>query len=300
VIRGNRRILVFAFLLLVGSPPARAETGGITPGPGSFIFSFSQGNQVKPIKVWTFGPPSMGPQTKILFVMHGLARDARRYLNPWMAPAHKANVLILAPEFSKQFFPGSHAYNLGALHPLSGEGGMARETTFSAIEKIFDHVVRFTGVQARGYWIYGHSAGGQFVHRLVMLNPDARVDVAVAANAGWYTMPDFEIEFPYGLKKSGVTPSALAKSFGKRLIVLLGEKDNDPRHPSLNRQPAAMKQGRYRLDRGRIFFRRAEREAHTLGVILGWEVKTVPGVAHDNAGMVEAAASLLTKQFPGK
>ena len=40
--------------------------------------------------------------------------------------------------------------------------------------------------------IYGHSAGSQFVHRFLMTRPDAPVERAVAANAGWYTLPDDE------------------------------------------------------------------------------------------------------------
>ena len=38
--------------------------------------------------------------------------------------------------------------------------------------------------------MFGHSAGGQFVHRFVQFKPNSRVNYAISANAGWYTVPD--------------------------------------------------------------------------------------------------------------
>lgn len=42
-----------------------------------------------------------------------------------------------------------------------------------------------------------------------------------------------------------------------------------------------------------VFRERAEREARVLGVNLGWKVATVPGIAHDQDRMAQAAAFLL-------
>ena len=296
---GNRKSVFLGAAILFLLFPDSAKAASIHAGPGSFIFSFAQGNQLKPIRVWTFGPPRISQETKILFVMHGRERNAHGYLNPWMAPAHKANALLLAPEFSEQVFPG-RSYNVGELGFLAGQGALVGRSTFEAIEMIFDHVVGMTGLKTRRYRIYGHSAGAQFVHRLILLNPNARAEVAVAANAGWYTMPDFQSEFPYGLKDSGVTPRALAQALRKKLIVLLGEKDNDPRHSSLNRQPGAMSEGVTRLERGQNFYRRAEAEAHALGIRLAWELKTVAGVGHDHSAMSDEAAPLLFESLSEK
>ena len=166
---------------------------------------------------------------------------------------------------------------------------------YSAIEKIFDRAIKLAGVAAVDYRLYGHSAGAQFVHRFIMFNPRARVKIAVAANAGWYMMPDFDVRFPYGLKGSGVDSAKLRESLAKKLIVQLGEKDVDPQHPSLNRGAGPMRQGRQRFERGQNFFRAAQHVAEKLNVPFHWELATVPDAGHDNAKMALAAAPLLLK-----
>ena len=52
------------------------------------------------------------------------------------------------------------------------------------------------------YQIFGHSAGGQFVHRYVMYKPNARYDKIIASASGWYTETDLNISFPYGFMES--------------------------------------------------------------------------------------------------
>ena len=50
-------------------------------------------------------PTSINENTKILFIMHGVSRSAERYLNDWLPLAEQRNVVLIAPEFSKEFFP---------------------------------------------------------------------------------------------------------------------------------------------------------------------------------------------------
>ena len=47
------------------------------------------------------------------------------------------------------------------------------------------------------------------MHRYLYYVPEARVSRFIAANAGWYTMPDFSIGYPYGLKDAGIEEDAL-------------------------------------------------------------------------------------------
>lgn len=161
---------------------------------------------------------------------------------------------------------------------------------YTAIEDIFDAVRAANGLIAPTYDIYGHSAGGQFVHRLGFFKPGARYKVAVAANSVWFVMPDFGIAYPYGLGGSGIDQSQLAQALGRRLVVLLGGGDTDPEHRQLRRTPEAMQQGSNRLERGHAFYERARRAAAEMPTPFMWSIQVAPGVAHSNARMAPFAA----------
>jgi pimeloyl-ACP methyl ester carboxylesterase len=165
---------------------------------------------------------------------------------------------------------------------------------FDDFDRIFERVRRELHLEAGTYDLFGHSAGGQILHRLALFAPSERLGRVLAANAGWYTVPTFERSFPYGLDGTGVTPEGLREAFSTRLIVFLGEEDDaDETRGSLRRTPEADRQGAHRLARGTHFFRRARQEAEELGVPFRWERVVVPGVGHDYERMSEAAAGYL-------
>jgi len=225
--------------------------------------------------------------------MHGAGRDAERYRDEWQDYAERFHALLLAPEFSAAQFPGRRGYNLGNVASKDGPVRVPKDNAFAVIERIFDDASKRAGLATRRYRIYGHSAGAQFVHRMVLFQPQARIEIAVAANAGWYTMPDFAVDFPYGLKGAAVTPENLRLAFAKKLVIALGDNDTHFDDRSLNRSAAAMQQGAQRLERGGNFFRRAERSAAKLKTPFRWRLVTVPGAGHQNSAMAAALAPLI-------
>lgn len=262
-------------------------------GTGQFVFRDERGDPDRPVKVWYNRPEGAMSDLPLVFVLHGMGRDADRYRDAWVGHSERSRFLLLVPEFSKAQFPGAERYNLGSVFSEDEIVVEERLWTFSVMEHLFDFVKTWMAHPAERYFIYGHSAGSQFVHRLVFFKPRARFEAAVAANAGAYLMPTFETPFPSGLGGSGLTLDDVRQAFKRRLIVLLGTADNDPEHPGLNRSPDAMKQGRNRFERGQMFYRAAKAEAERLGVSLAWELETVPGVGHNNAGMAPAAVAAL-------
>src|SRR6185503_159456 len=120
--------------------------------------------------------------------------------------------------------------------------------------------------------------------------------VAVAANPGWYTMPEWREDrkpdaFPYSLAKAkGAGEAELKRALERRFVLMVGEKDDDPDDENLNRTEGAMKQGANRVERGENFFKAATAVAGELGVKLAWELVEVPDTAHDGAAMAKAAA----------
>ena len=75
------------------------------------------------------------------------------------------------------------------------------------------------------YGLFGHSAGGQFVHRMVSFGFRDRVAVAVSANAGTYAMPDLSTPWPFGLGQTDVRTDALRVLLGFPVTVMAGSAD---------------------------------------------------------------------------
>ncbi|MCR2410909.1 S9 family peptidase, partial [Salmonella enterica] len=58
-------------------------------------------------------------------------------------------------------------------------------------------------------YLFGHSAGGQFVHRLMSSQSHAPFKAVAAGNPGWYTLPTFDHPFPEGMDGVGLTEDHL-------------------------------------------------------------------------------------------
>lgn len=283
----------FFSLALLPCSPARPAGVEIAPGPGSFTFVDAKGDGTKATTVYTYLPRGLPAQSaRIVFVMHGAGKNARGYRDAWIEHADRYGLMVIAPRFDREQWGGG-AYSYSSMLARDGKPRDAALWSFSLIEHLFDAVKAATGNPAPRYFLYGHSEGGQFVHRLVLLLPEARYARAVAANSGWYTMPAFDARYPYGLGGSPVTHESLGKSLERDLVVMLGELDRDPRHRQLRRTPEAMAQGAHRYERGETFFREARGRAAELGTAFGWRIRPVPDAAHENSKMSRPAAAVL-------
>ena len=295
-----RRVIGLGLIVASLSGSAGRTQRLLKPGKGSFVFLDSRLNQGRPLTVWTYIPSGYVPSSPILFVMHGNSRNADDYRNQWAEIAERNNAFLLCPEFSKKDFPRDTQYNMGNMfvmdeHDALLESVPRREWTYSLIEPIFDLARKMMQSTAPGYFIYGHSAGSQFVHRFLFFVPEARVLRAVCANAGWYTLPDFEISYPYGFKDTTAEPETLGKAFAKDVTIYLGDEDIDTESSSLRKTPEAMAQGRHRFERGHFFFENCGAAARRLGLKLNWKLAIAPGVAHSNSRMAAFAERALFK-----
>ena len=289
-----RTLFLCAMLLIVNGLVELARANNvIETGSGRFYHQDISSGEKRDISVYYHLPGTYAPDRPILFVMHGNSRTAVRYWRQWQDVAEAYNVLILVPEFDKFDFPGSVSYHSGGMYDvISGEDKTQDQWTFSIIDRIFEQTKKLTNATPDTFFIYGHSAGGQFVHRYLTFTGGAKVQRAIAANSGWYTLPVLEDEFPYGLKNSPATTSHLAALFAKNLIILLGEDDTRQTR-SLRQTFEAMEQGTHRLARGKYYYATGKRVATNLKLPFNWRIQTVPGVGHSNAGMAPTAAKLL-------
>lgn len=246
-----------------------------------------------PLPLWTHKPDGIALDAPVLIVMHGNSRDADRYLHQWRDLSDQYGFYLIVPEFSRANYRGSRQYHLGHVVDPKGKVRPKSEWSFSYIEQAFDFYRAQYNITTTDYSIYGHSAGSQFVHRFLYHLPESRAKQFVAANAGWYTMPDAAQEWPYGLGSSLVTEAMLKHALGRPVLVLLGDQDIDPENTSLRKTSEAMLQGPHRFARGHHFFAAAQTRAAVLDTPFTWKMAVVPDVAHDNRGMALAAARYL-------
>ncbi len=286
-----RLLLALALTCALLSPSLAAQA--LPTGRSEFIFADPRSNPDKPVTAWCYQPATATRDSRVLFVMTGTQRNADDYRAQWIRHADRYNFVLVVPEFPRRFYPRDDDYSFAG---ISDED--PAKWGFSTLEQLFDAVRQRAGLSAETYSLYGHSAGAQFTHRLMLFKADsARVDIAVAANAGWYTLPVYadasNLSFPLILDAKIVPESILPRLFANRLIILLGDQDTDINSRSLNRSPAAMAQGTHRLARGQHFYHQAKARATALGTPFNWQLRVVRGVGHSDKGMSDAAVKLL-------
>jgi poly(3-hydroxybutyrate) depolymerase len=259
----------------------------IPPGKWSFVFVDRKGHPDRPMRVYTYRPAKCDAKCPMVFSIHGVSRTASNYRDYWELAADRYNLVIVAPEFSKKDWSEYNQYDVR-------KEPDREKWAFSAIEHLFDEV----GQGRTGYTIFGHSAGGQFVHRMAFYLPDNRAVAMAAANAGWYAMPEWRKDkgadpFPYSLLESGVGEAQVRQALRRRMYILLGDKDTDANHKDLNRTAGAMKQGSNRVERGENYFKAVTAAAAELNEKLAWELREVPDVAHQAGPMARYAADTI-------
>ncbi len=278
----NRRTFSAAFIALsvmTGSTPLLAQT----VNTGKFEFSDWKGPA---LNIHYAEPQGLAPDAPIVIVMHGVNRNADDYRDNWIDLAEQYGFAVYAPEFDKKRFPKSKNYNLGGLTK-------DKDRAFDAIEPLFDSIKERRPTTQKKYYLFGHSAGGQFVHRYVFFGKADHLKLAMAANSGWYTLPTPAAKWPYGLgglKKSRYDEDVILKA---PLVVMLGDQDIDPESRNLRHTPEADAQGNNRYERGIYFLKLANTLAKQRRLKSRWSYNIVPGVAHDNRGMAVAAAALI-------
>jgi dienelactone hydrolase len=273
------------------------DSGIHKPGWGRVVFKARDGNAVNAL---VYRPrafdPAGGP---IWFVMHGASRDAERYVRAAAPVAERYGALVLVPHFTKQAYPKESDYTLGVTLMGTNRWRDSNDYVYAEIEHLFEATRRSLSGRQQGYYLFGHSAGAQFTHRLLTFLPRARVLGAVAANAGWYTLPtDADPRnnaMPYGLKGSPIGPLDLQLLFARPFVVLLGDRDTHGADTdSLVRgTPEAEAQGATRLERGRFYFDVAKAKSEELHAAFNWRLAIVRKAGHDAAGMIDSAGFFL-------
>ncbi len=267
-----------------------------TDSTGSFTYNPASPLNNQPIEVYYHIPSGDISTMPILFSFHGASRNASDYRDFWINMANENSFIVIAPEFSSEHYPElGDDYLMGNVYidgdnPTTESRNPENEWTFSVIEPLFDLIVSDIGGTQTQYKAWGHSGGAQFLHRLLMFMPDSRIDVAVCSNAGWYTVPEFGISFPYGIDNCEIFVSNLINIFSNKLIVHLGEDDTNPNASGLRHNTILdNQQGLNRFVRGNYFFNYSMSVANEISTPFAWELHTVSDVGHNAQQMANNA-----------
>jgi hypothetical protein len=226
----------------------------------------------------------------VLFVHHSVRRNDEDYRDYWLDLVDTAGILAISVEFPEASFPEHLWYHFGNLHDKDGAPSRREEWTFGIDERLFD-LLRTQGVTTQQrYGLFGHSAGGQFVHRMVSFGFRDRVAVAVSANAGPCAMPDLSTPRPFGLGQTDVDTDALRSLLGFRITVMAGIAEVTMTGRFFPKGPRSMLQGATRYEGAHNYVRFGHAAAATLQTSCAWTVIEVPGVGHDGKCMSVAAA----------
>jgi poly(3-hydroxybutyrate) depolymerase len=207
----------------------------------------------RPLVLHSARPRDYHIGTPVLFVHHGVRRNGRDYRDYWLDQVNEAGVLAIAIEFPEASFPEYLCYHFGNLHDKEGMPNPREEWTFGIVERLFERLLAQGVTTRQRYGLFGHSAGGQFVHRMVSFGFRDRVAVAVSANAGTYAMPDLSTPWPFGLGQTDVRTDALRVLLGFPVTVMAGTADVETTGHFFPKGPRSMRQGANRYERAHAF-----------------------------------------------
>jgi len=251
---------------------------GVAP-EGKGEVSVGEGDRA--IQVFTYKPKgfSNGP---IFFVFHGAKRNAEDYRNWSIVLADKHRAMVAAPFFDQERFL-AHLYSWGGILTKDGKLRDRKGWSFPIATDVIQTILKREGDPKREHYLIGHSGGGQFLSRYVAMEPVTAKRV-VAANAGTYAFPRLDWDWGYGfgkLPKEFQNEERFKKMLETPLTVYLGMADTLAEGENFDASAEANREGKVRLERGRVFFEYGQKLAKQKGWKFNWTKVEVPNVGHD-------------------
>ena len=218
-------------------------------------------------------PRTATTNSPLLVTIHGIERMALQHAVRFSALAEKHGFIVLAPMFSKVRIPRYQRL----------ERGPDGDCPAAALELTVDHVQRAIGLAPAPLRLFGYSGGAQFAMRYTMVGSLPVARLALAA-PGWFTMPDTQHAFPYGLGDAPALEGRVAdldRLLSIPVLLTVGAEDTR-RDRSLNRNALVeASQGKTRLERAHRWYDAITVAARARGMTLLTQLKLLPGAGHD-------------------
>ncbi|MBR3541578.1 MAG: succinylglutamate desuccinylase/aspartoacylase family protein, partial [Bacteroidales bacterium] len=286
----SKLFLCLVWVMLSSTVCARIDV----PGEGVFTYADYAPYSDKPIDVHYFIPSDGDAATMpILFVMQGADRGWTCLMKTWKQDAQKYRFIVVIPVFTKELYPVEEYQEMG-VYSEAGTLNAPGRTAAILIDKVFERFREEIGGRQQHYSFYGHSAGGQFVHRALLLHDSPYVERSVVGSPGWYTFPDnSEMRYPYGVTDLPYINEDDLRRFVTREAWVQVSDGDTLRESFLRKTPEAELQGRNREERGKSFYASLCKTATDLGVENGWKFVEEHDVAHHSSGMGKRAVKYL-------
>lgn len=270
-------------------PPIALEPGQLAQGEDVFG------------TFYTYVPTTVPEQAEILVLVHGTPPEgetaesnAQYYVTNWIDFAQKHGYILIAPAFNQEDFSSRQGD-----HALSGYRGLfGREIGADEwVLRLVKAYQRALELADERFYLYGHSAGGQFAGRFLVTHPET-VKKAVITSAATYPQPTTEVTWPFGMgelhtdiewdtdliKHVDIVPDKQKWLAATQvpLTVIVGL--NDTAELSLSLIPGQKGKNRYVIARNWIQDMAAFAEAN--GLASRFNLEIIPGQGHSMSGLI--------------
>jgi pimeloyl-ACP methyl ester carboxylesterase len=211
------------------------------------------------------------PGQRAIVVIHGISRNAAELTCRFASHPGFCDATIIAPVFDRQRF--------GKYQQLLADrpGAVAAD---EALLALLGSLAEELQLPAGPVGLFGFSGGAQMAHRFAMVHPGT-VHRLCLASAGWYTMPQDTLPWPYGTGEGSPLADTSPRYLTIPTTVIVGERDT--RIDSSVRQDALIlqHQGPHRLARARAWVDAMQHRARQEDLPPQACLFTLPDVSHD-------------------
>jgi len=167
----------------------------------SNVYSLQRSSPIRYGYFQQYIPKNPTGKLKMLVLCHGQkpsGETAKNYTIDWIDVSEKNNLIIVTPEWDRSNW-GSD----GGRYPGGGYRGnfgkyLRADVFLNQIVDLYKNITLTTTSKKSMFYLYGHSAGGQFVSRYIVMHPERYIAAAITA-AGSYAWPDPNTKWPYGM-----------------------------------------------------------------------------------------------------
>jgi len=163
-----------------------------------------------------FVPENFSMALLPLVLVHGISRNVQQHIEAFSGLARQTGRMLIAPLFDEGC---CKRYQQAWTRQCRAD---------QMLLAVLQDVRRVSGYLFKQIILYGFSGGAQFGHRFAMLHPEMVSQLAIAS-AGWYTFPDHQQAFPYGISadsRKGIRLTKNLKCFlSIPILVMVGDTD---------------------------------------------------------------------------